>query len=83
MNAAQRNIVIIALCALAAALVFVFWRTGEGMEYRHSLLVWQLHETPWGPYGLRIRMGLVGVICGLILPVVLLAAAAFIWKSDR
>jgi hypothetical protein len=90
MNEEQRKIVVYALCGLSALLVFVFWRFGTQYDYSRSLLVWKLGERsapsyflPPGLYGLRLRMGEAGVLCGLILPVVLGSAAAYIWKANK
>lgn len=90
MNADQRKIVIWTLVGLSVLLVLVFWRIGTQYQYGGSVLVWKTGETespyytiPAGEIGLRIRMGTVGVLCGLILPVVMAAAAAFLAKADR
>lgn len=90
MNTEQKKIVVYALYGLSALLVFVFWRLGTQYDYSKSLLIWKLRETaapsyllPVGDYGLRLRMGTVGVIFGLILPVVLGSAAAYVSKSEH
>jgi hypothetical protein len=89
MNAEQKKVITYALYGLGAVLVFVFWRLGTQYDYSKSLLIWKLSQTsapsyllPTASYGLRLRMGIVGVIFGLILPVVMVSAAAYISKSD-
>jgi hypothetical protein len=90
MNAEQKKIVVYALYGLSLLLLLVFWRLGTQYDYSKSLLILKLGEReapsyllPNGSYGLRLRMGGAGVLCGLILPVVLAGAAAFISKSDK
>jgi hypothetical protein len=82
MNAAQKWVVISSLCVLSAALIFVFWAFGTQYDFHQSLLVWRIRETN-GVYGLRLRMGATGIICGLILPIALLGVAAFFATSDK
>ena len=90
MNTEQKKIVVYALYGLSALLVFVFWRLGTQYDYSKSLLILKLSETsapsylqPAGAYGVRLRMGTVGIIFGLILPVVLGSAAAYVSKSEH
>jgi hypothetical protein len=83
MNTEQRRIVVYALYGLSALLVFIFWRFGTQHDYSKSLLIWKLSETPTGVYGLRLRMRIAGVLCGLILPILSGSAAAYIAKSDH
>ena len=86
MNADQRNILVYAL----ALLIFIFWRVGTQFDYGGSLLIWQMPNNavdsivqPEAVNGLRLRMGFVGIVCGLIMPFVLAAAAFYVAKSDR
>jgi hypothetical protein len=83
MNATQRRIVVFTLYALSAFLVLVFWRVGTQHDYNRSLLIWHLRETIGGSYGLRLRVGVAGVVLGLIAPVLLAGAATFILSADR
>lgn len=90
MNKEQRKIVVYSLYGLSALLLLIFWRLGTEYDYSNSLLILKLGETsspsymlPDGVYGVRLRLGIFGVICGAMLPLVLAGAAAFISKSDK
>ncbi len=91
MNKEQKKIVTYSLYGLSAVLVLVFWRLGTQYEYSNSLLIIKLSESRVGGpllgvheiYGVRLRMGLVGILIGTILPAALASAAAFISKSDN
>ena len=90
MNKEQKKIVVYSLYGLSALLLLIFWRLGTQYDYGTSLLILKLGDTsspsyllPNGIYGVRLRMGISGVIFGAMLPMVLAGAAAFISKSDK
>lgn len=90
MNNEQTKIVIYSLYGLSALLLLIFWRLGTQYDYSKSLLILKLGETsspsymlPDGVYGVRLRLGIFGVICGVMLPLALAGTAAFISKSDK
>lgn len=81
MNSAQRWVVVLGLCLTSALLILIFWRVGN-RDYAHAFLVWP-PDGHYGTYGLRLRMRTTGVVCGLILPMILLSAAAFLLASNK
>lgn len=92
MNEQQRNIVIFGLVGVAALLVYIFWVFGTQYDVRNSTLVWDQGPTkdaglrvmrPDARFGLRIRMGVTGIVLGVLLPALLAGAAAWFWKADR
>jgi len=92
MNTEQKKVLVYGLYGLSILLLLVFWRLGTQYDYTTSLLIWKISDTdapsswgllPKGVYGLRLRMGGLGVLCGLILPAVLTGAAVFISKSEK
>ena len=89
MNKAQRDIAVYGLYGLSALLVFIFWRVGTQYDYSHSLLICEFGRAAGPSYtppdavsGLRLRMGITGVFCCVILPALLAGSAAFMSKSD-
>jgi hypothetical protein len=89
MNKEQKKIIVYAMYGLSAILVLIFWRLGSQYDYSNSLLILELGKTsspsyllPDGNYGVRLRMGILGVLFGAIAPLGLAAAGAFISKSD-
>ena len=89
MNADQKKIVVYSLYGLSVILLLIFWRLGTQYDYTTSLLILKLGREsapsfmlPDGVYGLRLRLGFVGVLFGAIMPFALTGAAAFISKSD-
>ena len=89
-NKDQKNIVVYSLYGLSIILLLIFWRLGTQYDYTTSLLIFKLSVTsapnymlPDGVYGVRLRMGFIGVLFGAISPVALMSAAAFVSKSDR
>lgn len=90
MNKDQRKILVYSLYGLSGILLLIFWRFGTQYEYTTSLLIFKISEIdapnyllPNGTFGLRLRLGAVGVIFGAILPIILAAAAAIISKSEK
>jgi hypothetical protein len=89
MNKDQKKIILYSLYTLSIILIMIFWRVGSQYDYSSSLLILDLGKSeppyfmlPDGVYGVRLRMGFLGVLFGAIAPVVLVCAAAFIAKSD-
>lgn len=90
MNKEQREIAVYGLYGLSALLAFIFWRVGTQYDYSNSLLIWEFGRAAGPSYflpdavsGIRLRMGITGVFCGVILPVLLASSAAFISKSEQ
>jgi hypothetical protein len=86
MNSAQVDIIFSVLLIVAAALVFIFLRFGYVYEYADSFRLIVLYDrtTPVSPlyvnneWGLLARMGISGVLFGVIIPILLCASAAFL-----
>jgi len=94
MNDSQRKIVMIGLISIAAALAITFMRIGAVSDYRNAILILRLSEIsnpnagyPYQPltvgWGLIARMGLAGVLCGIVLPMALGFAAFFIGQGTK
>jgi hypothetical protein len=93
MNPAQRLLVIAALVVIGLALAFVFFDWGEGAFKslsgdRIAVLV-SYHDPAkrdsiWGSgYGIYTMKGIPGIILGLIPPLCLFTAAAFVALGTR
>jgi hypothetical protein len=85
-NGKQIDVIILSLVVVSIILVLVFMRLGYVYEYVDSfrLVVLYSRTTPLYPpylddeWGLLARMGLYGVIFGVITPILLCAVAAFL-----
>jgi heme/copper-type cytochrome/quinol oxidase subunit 2 len=85
-NKKQMDIIISSLIIVSVVLALVFLRLGYVYEYEASFRLIVLYDrtTPAYPayrddeWGLLARMGLLGVIFGVVTPVVLCAVAAFL-----
>jgi hypothetical protein len=86
MNGRQIDIIISSLIILSVTMTMVFLRLGYVYEYADSFILIVLYDrtTPaYPPYlndewGLLARMGLLGVIFGVIMPILMCAIAAFL-----
>lgn len=90
MNSAQRLLLIVILVAVAAVLAFVFLHWGEGAFNsmggdRIAVLVLSQDRNTFigNGYGLYTTNGIPGILLGLIAPICLLAAAAFVALATK
>ncbi len=90
MNSDQRKVLVYSSYALAAVLILIFWRLGTQYDYNGSLLILELGKRdaprwllPEGEYGLRLRLGGVGVLLGAILPAVLVGVGTYLDKASK
>lgn len=94
MNINQKSLLINFLYGLAILLCFIFIRLGSRLDYSNIFMIvplsrvsntnaYDIYGPSTLPWGLLARKGVLGVFMGVILPVILVAIATFIKKSDQ
>jgi len=93
MNNEQRRIIVIVLFAVATVLIFSFIRMGSAIDYHSSMMIIKLSDVDnpnsYLPYqsntiawGVVARMGVPGILLGIVLPMILVFAALFIKRGN-
>jgi hypothetical protein len=82
LNNTQRLIIVVGLLLIASALALVFLRFGYVYEYTNCFRLFVLNERTGSfindEWGLLARGGELGVLLGIVAPIALSTAAAFI-----
>jgi hypothetical protein len=89
MNNTQRRLVIAALVVIGLVLAFIFldWGRIAGVSYSRILVFYE-RPNPYfpnllDPIGIYTRYGVAGILLGVVAPLCLFAAAAFVALGAR
>lgn len=93
MNKDQKHIIVMSVYALGVLLILIFIRVGSRLDYSQSMMLLPLSkvDNPYSyiigqestiPWGILARMGITGVIFGIIIPFALFVSATFMKKSQ-